>query len=1022
MKLNFRKTITALLAISMLLTLCSGLSISVFATDVPDEEHPVRLVTTGDLFDTLNDAISAANNAGLPKYTLEVIGDVTETSAVVITSDVTIIGAEGQHAIVLNSPILVQNSGKLTLGDGKNEKLLTIFGSIQVYGMINVKDGITLGIHAPVVNAQIVSISDPEIVEESNDGELLFRLDENRSGERELPRSVYGTLLLSGPDAHGVISGGRIEGGDIALSLENGAQLSEISGGVFTAKQDAVHLTDAGTRIDKISGGEFYQTDQNTNTHGHAVFVQNEAQIGEISGGYFEAVRNCALIVVRGGWVDEISGGEFVATRQGTTSSGSDQWNSVLHVHSENNARTGIGTISGGFFHGGARFGMILTAEGNFVARVNEITGGLFNGIVGVQLDLGGEIGTISGGTMIARQGMLNVGNIGEICGDVEIRGTSSYGIFNYNYYGNFDDSRYYGTIGKISGNAIISGDERGIANVGKINMISGGTITGTSSLVSYGITNTGAINMISGGTIIGEQYAIYCGIPSGGQVGVNGVIGTISGGVFWGKTKVALRLSSDLQLEPGLSATKGLGRYQSGSGQSIFNDDDLVTYPILDGATYFMSTLTEPVVGIDGIAFKFLTLSDKYDIIYELNGGVNHPDNPDSYNDEDLPVAIFDPSKTGYTFGGWRVTYADGSTAGPVANYQIPLGASGDIVLVATWSLIGGDSYVVVYNGNGFTGGSVPVDRFGPYEGGDQVTVLGQGSMTRGGYVFLGWSTVSSVNAAVYVAGSTFNIYNDVTLFAVWQEDTYVVSFAPGGHGTFAVQVTSGLRYGDVTPAAPAVTGEVGWRFTGWSPALSTTVTGSITYTAQWAQNTTVTPTPTASPSPSVSPTPTPTASPPSVSPTPTASPSPSVSPTPTPTASPSPPVIGDGRWALLNLILCVLGVILTVITTVRAVLLKKKRGKDTVNEDKLGQNGVQGRQYVAKRSDKEEHQKFVQRRSVWLIASIVLAVVGVVVFCLTENMSLPRVWLDRWTIVNAIILIAEIVTILLVFKKQKK
>ncbi len=62
----------------------------------------------------------------------------------------------------------------------------------------------------------------------------------------------------------------------------------------------------------------------------------------------------------------------------------------------------------------------------------------------------------------------------------------------------------------------------------------------------------------------------------------------------------------------------------------------------------------------------------------------------------------------------------------------------------------------------------------------------------------------------------------------------SYTISYKPGEHGTFAV-TSSTVEYGLSTPAAPAVTGESGYQFTGWSPSIRSTVTGDATYVAQW-------------------------------------------------------------------------------------------------------------------------------------------------------------------------------------------
>jgi hypothetical protein len=54
------------------------------------------------------------------------------------------------------------------------------------------------------------------------------------------------------------------------------------------------------------------------------------------------------------------------------------------------------------------------------------------------------------------------------------------------------------------------------------------------------------------------------------------------------------------------------------------------------------------------------------------------------------------------------------------------------------------GATYTVSYNGNGSTGGAVPVDN-AAYENGNTVTVAGNtGSLTKTGHSFGGWNTKS--------------------------------------------------------------------------------------------------------------------------------------------------------------------------------------------------------------------------------------------------------------------------------------
>ena len=68
-----------------------------------------------------------------------------------------------------------------------------------------------------------------------------------------------------------------------------------------------------------------------------------------------------------------------------------------------------------------------------------------------------------------------------------------------------------------------------------------------------------------------------------------------------------------------------------------------------------------------------------------------------------------------------------------------------------------------------------------------------------------------------------------------------YTVTYQPGDHGTLTGAdnngnvVTSGLKNGDPTPAAPDVNPHYGYYHIGWEPVIVDTVNGSATYTARY-------------------------------------------------------------------------------------------------------------------------------------------------------------------------------------------
>lgn len=77
--------------------------------------------------------------------------------------------------------------------------------------------------------------------------------------------------------------------------------------------------------------------------------------------------------------------------------------------------------------------------------------------------------------------------------------------------------------------------------------------------------------------------------------------------------------------------------------------------------------------------------------------------------------------------------------------------------------------TFTVTYNGNGATGGSVPVDATA-YNSGDQVTVLGNtGTLSEPGGQFAYWNTDADGSGVLQGPGSKFTITGDATLFAQW-------------------------------------------------------------------------------------------------------------------------------------------------------------------------------------------------------------------------------------------------------------
>ena len=146
-------------------------------------------------------------------------------------------------------------------------------------------------------------------------------------------------------------------------------------------------------------------------------------------------------------------------------------------------------------------------------------------------------------------------------------------------------------------------------------------------------------------------------------------------------------------------------------------------------------------------------------------------------------------------------------------------------------------------------------------------------------------------------------------------------------------------------------------------------------------------------------------------------------VIPTPTPTPNPGPIVNEDdpdqpqggestevqenptpkgggsqNEWALINLI-CAGGTVL-----LGLFLLLSKLKKEEEEEDE---------KTSAMRNDDEQSKRYKRRK--WLrVASTITAVVSVIAFFLTEDITLPMVLIDKWTLLMAAFLIVQVIFVL--------
>lgn len=121
---------------------------------------------------------------------------------------------------------------------------------------------------------------------------------------------------------------------------------------------------------------------------------------------------------------------------------------------------------------------------------------------------------------------------------------------------------------------------------------------------------------------------------------------------------------------------------------------------------------------------------------------------------------------KSGLVFSFWS-TKADGSGKSYAENDTFSMG-SANVTLYAIWEIP--HIYSVIYDGNGSTGGDVPVDT-NKYRNGDRFTVKpNSGGLVKTGFVFSCWNNTTEGNGTDFPVDSQFSMgCTDLTLYAKW-------------------------------------------------------------------------------------------------------------------------------------------------------------------------------------------------------------------------------------------------------------
>ena len=125
-----------------------------------------------------------------------------------------------------------------------------------------------------------------------------------------------------------------------------------------------------------------------------------------------------------------------------------------------------------------------------------------------------------------------------------------------------------------------------------------------------------------------------------------------------------------------------------------------------------------------------------------------------------------------------------------------------------------------------------------------------------------------------------------------------------------------------------------------------------------------------------------------------------------------PTPEAAGKAYWALINLICAAV----TVVLAIFALLSKHKKEEDAKEDEDTDA------QTVMSTEEDEEDPEISKRHRIWKVVGAVDAIVAVIVFFLTENMSLPMALTDKWTVLMVVFALISVVTTVFAKKWHKK
>ena len=308
--------------------------------------------------------------------------------------------------------------------------------------------------------------------------------------------------------------------------------------------------------------------------------------------------------------------------------------------------------------------------------------------------------------------------------------------------------------------------------------------------------------------------------------------------------TEVAIDLYRDITLVANWSATVYEITYELSGGTNA--DGALTTFTvegenvILGNATrpgydfsgwYEDADCTKPITVINVNILQNITVYAKWELVkfeitYDLGGGVNAGTNPPTFDVVTGNVTLGNATRPGYDFEGWMMNGK--------AVTEINVDLLQNITLVASWKAT---VYEITYELDGGTNPDGTRLTFTIEEGN---VLLDSVRPTRPGYTFSGWYSDKDCTVAITVINVT--ILENITIYADWTAIKYEIVYELGADSDTVTHTNP--------PTFDAATGNVtlgdairpGYDFKGWElngetvTVVNVELLQNITLVANWS------------------------------------------------------------------------------------------------------------------------------------------------------------------------------------------